>query len=342
MFLLIDHIEYLLNENDCVILPQWGAFIANHIPANYNTESFTFEPPKRSISFNSAINYNDGLLATSIARKEKCSFESARHLIEEEVISLKAQINYNNELSFGQLGTFSIGNDNNLFFEPNNRSDNESDVFGLRKIFIHPIVAQDIEPSPEKENTEDINIIGDNNQFYKKFIRIAASVIIIFALSLLLSIPSVNTDSPDKASLNVMDLKGKAPIINDVQEKVLNLVISNPKVNSTDDVESKAMVHKTATGTKRPINSHKRISYAGATNSDASNITYYIIVSSLPSQSYADRHIKKYNDPSMKILERGGKYRIYVAKSDSKDRINKLVDSVRNTYPDAWVYKELN
>ena len=52
MIELVKHIEILLLENDCVIVPGLGGFIAHNRPAQYCTETNEFCPPLRTIGFN--------------------------------------------------------------------------------------------------------------------------------------------------------------------------------------------------------------------------------------------------------------------------------------------------
>ena len=56
------HIEALLLENDCVIIPDFGGFITYYTPASYVEDEHTFSPPVRSIGFNPQLKLNDGLL----------------------------------------------------------------------------------------------------------------------------------------------------------------------------------------------------------------------------------------------------------------------------------------
>ena len=59
----------LLADNDCVILPGIGGFIASYEPARYDIANKTFASPKRIIGFNSAITLNDGLLVQAYMQK---------------------------------------------------------------------------------------------------------------------------------------------------------------------------------------------------------------------------------------------------------------------------------
>ena len=55
MIELAQHIEALLLENDCVIVPNFGGFVAHYAPATYVKEEHLFLPPTRIIGFNSQL-----------------------------------------------------------------------------------------------------------------------------------------------------------------------------------------------------------------------------------------------------------------------------------------------
>ena len=52
MIELTKHIEILLLENDCVIVPGLGGFIAHYQPAHYEEDECVFVPPTRMVGFN--------------------------------------------------------------------------------------------------------------------------------------------------------------------------------------------------------------------------------------------------------------------------------------------------
>lgn len=54
MIELSKHIEVLLLENDCVIVPGLGGFIAHKRQAAYSIQKGEFMPPLRTIGFQSA------------------------------------------------------------------------------------------------------------------------------------------------------------------------------------------------------------------------------------------------------------------------------------------------
>ena len=83
MFSIIEHIEYLITCHDCVVVPGWGAFIANYDASTYDATKNVMARPRRSIGFNASVSHNDGLLAQSLMRRERfqCECEPQRWLV---------------------------------------------------------------------------------------------------------------------------------------------------------------------------------------------------------------------------------------------------------------------
>ncbi|MDG2500420.1 MAG: SPOR domain-containing protein, partial [Flavobacteriaceae bacterium] len=65
----------LLHNNDCVILPSFGAFVLKKRSAK--VEGNEFIPPAKNVSFNAMLKENDGLLVKHISRVRKISYAKA-------------------------------------------------------------------------------------------------------------------------------------------------------------------------------------------------------------------------------------------------------------------------
>ena len=74
---LSPYIKDLLYRYECVIIPGFGAFLANYTSASIDADSSTFYPPGKTISFNRQLQTNDGLLANYVASVEGTSSELA-------------------------------------------------------------------------------------------------------------------------------------------------------------------------------------------------------------------------------------------------------------------------
>src|SRR5699024_11270585 len=87
MIELAQHIEVLLLENDCVIVPGLGGFVAHYTPAMRVAEENVFLPPTRIIGFNPQLKMNDGLLVQSYMAVYDTDFSDATRIVEKEVRS---------------------------------------------------------------------------------------------------------------------------------------------------------------------------------------------------------------------------------------------------------------
>ena len=74
----LDHyISDLLYRYECVIVPDFGAFLTQFKSASVHATTNAFYPPKKKLSFNSQLINNDGLLANYISKTEMISHEEA-------------------------------------------------------------------------------------------------------------------------------------------------------------------------------------------------------------------------------------------------------------------------
>lgn len=112
------HIEALLLENDCVIVPGLGGFMAHHIDADYSEEEQMFLPPQRTIGFNPQLKLNDSLLAQSYVEVYDISYPEALERIESEVRELRQTLEAEGEYEMHNLGTLSFGEEGQLLFRP--------------------------------------------------------------------------------------------------------------------------------------------------------------------------------------------------------------------------------
>ena len=108
MITLSHHIELLLLEHNCVIVPGLGGFIANTASAEYNDGpdgDKLFIPPYRTIGFNPKLQINDGLLVQSYMQAYDASYPAAYLQLEKDVEQLNMQLNLIGEYNLEGIGT---------------------------------------------------------------------------------------------------------------------------------------------------------------------------------------------------------------------------------------------
>ena len=208
MISMIEHIEYLMLSNDCVVVPGFGAFIAQYTSSHNCAQNSTFTSPKRSISFNASINHNDGLLANSIAKKALIPYAEALKQIEKSTTICRQALSDGSEVPFGRLGFFISNAEGHIEFIPFHHELANDDFFGLQSFSFPTLAERNAQVATEETVSEtysepEINI-GRRNWFSHKAVQIAASIVMLVCLTFALSTPII-VDKPTHqlATLNV-------------------------------------------------------------------------------------------------------------------------------------------
>ena len=104
MIELAQHIETLLLENDCVIVPGLGGFVAHYAPATRVKEENIFLPPTRIIGFNPQLKMNDGLLVQSYMSVYGTNFSDATKMVERKVNELISVLHEEGKVDLPNVG----------------------------------------------------------------------------------------------------------------------------------------------------------------------------------------------------------------------------------------------
>lgn len=110
------HIEYLLLTHNCVIVPQFGAFVA-HVNNAHRIESEEFFfPPHRVVRFNPDLTEDDGLLVDVVRAVHRCPTPEAKRKIQGMILQLRQQLLAEGQADFGRIGNFTQDEDGRLSF----------------------------------------------------------------------------------------------------------------------------------------------------------------------------------------------------------------------------------
>jgi cell division septation protein DedD len=121
----------LLFLHDCVIIPDFGGFVANYAPASLHPTKHSLMPPSKKIAFNKKLTNNDGLLANHIALKERISYSEALKIVEGQVAIFQILLKEGKTLSLQPTGTLFLDSENNIQFEPGADVNFLLDSYGL-------------------------------------------------------------------------------------------------------------------------------------------------------------------------------------------------------------------
>ena len=138
----------LLYNNDCVIVPEFGAFVLKSHSAYIKDD--TFYPPRKIISFNAMLDENDGLLVKHLSTSRNISYKKALKTINDETQSLKNELSANKKIKIDPLGYIELSSEGNLVFYPKESINFESNSFGLSSFSRQPILKSVKKDIPSK------------------------------------------------------------------------------------------------------------------------------------------------------------------------------------------------
>lgn len=368
MIELAKHIEVLLLENDCVIVPGLGGFIAHNRPASVMSGSNEFFPPVRIIGFNPQLVMNDGLLVQSYMQAYNTDFPDATRKIEKVVEVLKEELYQQGHIQLNHIGTIYYNMNGVYEFEPEHNACFTPRLYGLEK-FSFPLLAEQVVDRTVKTVREVPAFVPRERRriIHASWIRNAVTAAAAVLLFFILSIPVGNTyvDEANYASLGdagmfeairnqsalMLSTSSERPqnqtkkIRNNINtlkpvavrtEKVAAASHPAQPLNvpaSKNEVTKKDAVKKVVKDTPAPAAVQPKADKKGA----------YIIVASLTNAKDADRELKSFEKQGYKdvqVLESEGRYRIALQYYSNTNEAYRKVAELRKDeqFKNAWIF----
>lgn len=131
--LLSKMVKELILDDDRVILPGLGSFVAEMVPSTFSDKGYTINPPYRRLFFRSKPDQGSGL-AEFYASSNKVEKEVAEKIITDYVSELKSVLHTRKVVVFPGLGRLRATKENNVFFIADEDLDIYPDGFGLEPI----------------------------------------------------------------------------------------------------------------------------------------------------------------------------------------------------------------
>jgi nucleoid DNA-binding protein len=304
------HIAYLLTKHKQVVIPDFGAFVVSKVQEdNLNRRGMMSPPAQYSVTFNSEIIKDDGLLVHSIATEKNISDEEAIRLVYEYVDKLVDTLRAGQDVRFQWIGKIHLTGDRKIVFTPSlNLSCNASSC-GLVNLSF---------PTLHEESK--------NNTTYKRKRKLrwptgcAAIVItVLLALGALIALEPFNClkdmiPFPNLSAISKL-LTGKPP------KPAANLP---PPVINIDTAES------------------------AIADSVQTQLQYFIIITSLTeekkAQEISDYLMSKGMD-EVKIIRSDGKYRVSIKSFTDKEEATSFLNLIREEhgnplFRDVWILED--
>jgi hypothetical protein len=133
------YIAELLYRYNCVMVPEFGAFLTQLKSAVINDASNSFYPPSKVISFNEQLTSNDGLLVSYMADAEKMSYEDMQKQIAAVSLKWKKLLKEGNRLNLPNIGELWLNKEGKTQFQPSYQVNYLTSSFGLSTFVSTPI-----------------------------------------------------------------------------------------------------------------------------------------------------------------------------------------------------------
>lgn len=366
---LARHIEVLLLENDCVIVPGLGGFIAHNKAAEFKDSANVFCPPVRTIGFNPQLIINDGLLAQSYMQAYDTDFPDASRKIESVVSQIKDSLYKNGQAELENIGTLYYTMAGVYGFEPYQNAFFSPSLYGLGSFSISPLS----ELKPVKETTVEPRIMIETvpsceedrkekakqrhiiKRMAEHAVGIAAAVILFFVLS----VPVENTylDNSSYASLGaetMLDaIRSKSMATTSLEKKDIKqnnatnrrnnvntlrpVAVKSVKVEKAEPKASKEVKVLPAVAKKEVIKAESVKAETKSTkevqkSKSSQNKGIFIIVASLPTMQDAEKELAKFKKQGYEeatILTSDNRYRIALDSYTDKSKAYEKINELR-------------
>ena len=131
--LLSKMVKELILDNDKVVLPGLGTFVAEIVPSTFSDKGYTINPPYRRLYFRSKPDEGD-LLVDFYAKSNSVDKDVAERIIKDYIVELQSVLFSRKTVVFPGLGRLRATKENNVFFVADEDLDIYPSGFALEPI----------------------------------------------------------------------------------------------------------------------------------------------------------------------------------------------------------------
>lgn len=340
MHTLAKHIETLLVKHNCVVVPGLGGFVTQVQPAHYDEQDGCFVPPKRSVTFNSILSNNDGLLVERYQQYERMSYYTATQHIAEQVVELKKRIQEDGQVELVGIGTLVSNGDYGMKFTPKESGLMTPDLYALEPVFAEPANTRKEVIAPATPTTVLAN--GEENKKYyvlrlnKKIVNtLAAAVVCIMFYFLIVPTGLITDAGPQLASMFPTQVKHNTK----VEKKVV--VCKKKSIESRKSLQAKD-AEPNPEGVQMVAKTDAPVQKAAPAASEAGKKEYVIVMASAISDYYGNAFVDKLKAeglPMPRLIKSDGMTRVVVghfaSSTEAYDLLHEIMEN--KDYSGSWV-----
>lgn len=332
---LVNHIEALLLDNDCVILPQIGGFVTCNVPAQYVEEEDLFLPPYRTVGFNENLKADDGLLIQSYMAVYGNTETEARNMLGEQIREVQQNLWENGTYDLGSIGILTLDEQNNIHFSPCQAGTVcpayyglDAVVFGMVKTDAATPAAPVMKADTRTNNKEEITI-----RLKKAWLNNIAAVAAVLLTFLLFTPDAKNTTATSQGKDELAQFMNMMPNLQPMQGESIRPQ-AKPIAPEVPEPEQ-----KTAAETPK-----EEVAAPAVTVPEEEPADCYCVVlaSAIPeknAEAYA-AHLIKEGYSNAQVLKKGRMIRVvltgYASENEARTQARSLRDKSED-FDSAWV-----
>ena len=352
-------------SNDCVIIPNFGGFMAHYVPARYDETDNSFLPPLRTLGFNPQLRLNDHLLVQSYIEAYDISYPEALRRISNEVEELKQTIRTEGEFQLNGIGTLRLNEEGNYEFSPCEAGILTPSLYGLSSFEFMPLMqvaekdsvreeatekevtsnAEEIslqhdasttsaEESAEDEKTNDTLVISMS--WVRSAVAAAAAILLFFVYST----PVSNSSMDDYQESNMLPIAATQSVQKMFSDNGLLLTTTTENEAVTTDTTS---TDNTAVEEESKLEAENKVAEETKVAEEATP-SYTIVLASETTRYHAEEFVarlaKKGIEATVTPMKFSEKVRVTYGSYTSDEEVHDQLRQLRTQYDvfhDAWV-----
>lgn len=315
--MVLEHyIGDLLYRYNCVVVPNFGAFLTQKISARINDTTNTFFAPTKSIGFNEQLISSDGLLVSHIAASENSSFEIILSKIDTVVKQWKTQLQQGEKLSLESIGLLWTNAEGKIQFQPYQEVNYLTSSFGLIPLKAIPVLRETLNEEVVRTEEQIPFIISPEkrkSQSFRPYFKYAA----IFLLALSTGLTGYRYYNENLGNEQLVRQNAQQEVTRQIQQATF--FDTSPLELPTVSVNATSISEKTISAPQ-----------------------HYIVAGAFRVKANADRKIKALQNKGYNASYYGtNAYGLHMVTYDShtnaKDALKALREIKRTESADAWL-----
>ena len=344
----------LLVHHNCVIIPEFGGFIAKRVSSQIDYEKGIISPPSKHLLFNRFLTADDGLLISSFVQSEGEDYDAVKTKISNIVSALDKKLSNGEELTFKHIGTLKRSENGNYVFKQDRTFNMLADAYGLTELDF--VSAQEVRDELVEEESilvtdNDIDSVSETKNRsigIKKILRYAAVACILplafysfwipfksdFFSSGLISVDDLNPFYTKEAG-KYQPKPSKHIITIEKTSTHTSNAVQNPEPNKIEDrivPEQEAVVVE------------KNLSSSEVSSPESNKVPYnkqYIVGCFAVKENALNYKNKIKGDGFTPTISKSGKlYRVSMGITYSKEEYDRLIANVISKGYKGWTLKQ--